>query len=94
MNISQHSDEDDFLKQFLDEFFDFGDESNFMESSNSLLGDDLQHVDLSSNTPFGNSQPLTATSQSTDASFLPFEVSFLCMYVCICLYCLTGILSK
>ena len=44
MNISQQPTvseafEDDFLKEFLDEF-DFDNESNFMESSYSLLDDD------------------------------------------------------
>lgn len=71
MNISQHSYDDDFLKEFLDEF-DF-DDANFLESSDSLLlGDDLQ-ADLHSNAPFGSSH--SAPSQSLDNTVLPLEVS-------------------
>lgn len=78
MNISQQPTvseafEDDFLKEFLDEF-DFDNESNFMESSYSLLDDDAS-INLHSNTPYVNIHPDTATSQSNTASFSPFEVS-------------------
>lgn len=78
MNISQQPTvseafEDDFLKEFLDEF-DFDNESNFMENSNSLLDDDAP-INMYSNTPYVNIHPDTATCQSNPASFSPFEVS-------------------